>query len=239
MAPRAAWELGAGTAAWGREPAPAATGGQPWGERWLLSSCPHSVPALGSLKKNSLFSFSIQGPERGTCGLVDGGGRKRGWSSLPLFLSCLSSPLAPDLCRLLAAEPEISARMGEGKGGVSPALRLPARRHGGCLGVAAQPPSVHARHAYVGWQIVKAIPLIPVFMSFISYLRTQKSSGLGSLAPSRSPLLCACSGLTLPWEPWRAQRSLFSLVSCLLSLECFSAFLSPVPPRTRSKELDR
>ena len=81
---------------------------------------------------------------------MDGGGRKGGWSSLPPFLSCLSSPLAPDLCRLLAAEPEIPARMGEGTGGVSPTLRLPVRKQGGSLGVAAQPPSVHARHAYVG-----------------------------------------------------------------------------------------
>ena len=77
---------------------------------------PPLCPGPGSLRKNSLFSFSIQGPERGTCGLVDGGGRKRGWSLLPLFLSCLSSPLVPDLRRLLAAEPEISARMGEGTG---------------------------------------------------------------------------------------------------------------------------
>lgn len=117
----------------GREPDPAATGGQPWGERWRLSSGPHSVPALGSLRKNSLFSFSIQGPERGTCGLVDGGGRKGGWSSLPLFLSCLSSPLAPDLCRLLAAEPEISARMGEGTKRCVPSSATACKRAGWAL----------------------------------------------------------------------------------------------------------
>lgn len=118
----------------GREPAPAATEGQRWGERWLISSCPHCVLALGSLRKNSLFSFSIQGPERGTCGLVDEGGRKGGWSLLPLFLSCLSSPLAPDLRRLLAAEPEISARMGEGTGQCVPSSVTACKRAGWALG---------------------------------------------------------------------------------------------------------
>ena len=50
------------------------------------------------LKKNSLFSFSIQGPERGTCGLVDGGGRKGGVvlaSSLSFLPEQSSGPRSP------------------------------------------------------------------------------------------------------------------------------------------------
>lgn len=75
--------MGAGGRDGGREPSPlqlhheAAVGGA-----WLISSCPHSVPASGSLRKNSLFSFSIQDPERGTCHW--GGAAERGG---PRFLS--------------------------------------------------------------------------------------------------------------------------------------------------------
>lgn len=62
-----------------------------WGERWPISSYPHSVPDSGFLRKNSLFSFSIQDPKRGTCA---GGGREeqrgKGGSRF-LFLSSLGS----------------------------------------------------------------------------------------------------------------------------------------------------
>lgn len=51
---------------------------------------------------------------------VGGGGG--GWSLLPLFLSCLGSLLAPNLCRLLATEAEILARGGGGGRAVCPKL---------------------------------------------------------------------------------------------------------------------
>lgn len=101
------------------------------GRAWLISSCPHSVPASGSLRKNSLFSFSIQDPERGTRGWGGSGG---GGSLLPLFLSCLGSPLAPNLRRLLAGELEILARTGGGRGSVSQALLLLWGEQGGRSG---------------------------------------------------------------------------------------------------------
>lgn len=56
-----------------------------------------------------------------------------GWSLLPLFLSCLSSPLAPDLHRLLAAETKISARMGEGTGQCVPSPVTACKRAGWAL----------------------------------------------------------------------------------------------------------
>lgn len=98
-----------------------------WGERWLISSYPHSVPDSGFLRKNSLFSFSIQDPKRGTCA---GGGREeqrgKGGSSLPLSFFP-GQPLAPNLCRLLAEEPEILARTGGGGRAVCPKLRTYGR----------------------------------------------------------------------------------------------------------------
>lgn len=51
---------------------------------------------------------------------VGGGGG--GWSLLPLFLSCLGSLLAPNLCRLLATEAEILARGVGGGRAVCPKL---------------------------------------------------------------------------------------------------------------------
>lgn len=45
-----------------------------------------------------------------------------GWSLLPLFLSCLGSLLAPNLCRLLATKAEILARAGGGGRAVCPKL---------------------------------------------------------------------------------------------------------------------
>lgn len=93
-----------------------------WGERWLISSYPHSVPDSGFLRKNSLFSFSIQDPKRGTCA---GGGREeqRGKGGSPLPLSFFpGQPLAPNLRRLLAVEPEILARTGGGGRAVCPKL---------------------------------------------------------------------------------------------------------------------
>lgn len=51
------------------------------------------------------------------------------WSLLPLFLSCLGSLLAPNLCRFLATEAEILARA-EG-GGRDQRLRfLPGQEEG-------------------------------------------------------------------------------------------------------------
>lgn len=77
---------------------------------------PPLCPSLWD-RKNSLFSFSIQDPERRTC---SGGGRSsrmKGGSLLPLsFLP--GQPLAPNLCRILAMEPELFARTGGGRGSV-------------------------------------------------------------------------------------------------------------------------
>lgn len=62
------------------------------------------------------------------------GGQRWGGSLLPLFLSCLGSPLAPNLRRLLAGELEILARTGGGRGSVSQALLLLWGEQGGRSG---------------------------------------------------------------------------------------------------------
>lgn len=104
----------------GREPTiPAATRGWGGGSSGRLPASP-SVPASGFLRKNSLFSASIQAPDwdlwvgEGRTGWGGAGGGAGGGSLLPLSLSCLGSPLAPNLHRLLATEVEILARAGGG-----------------------------------------------------------------------------------------------------------------------------
>lgn len=71
-------------------------------------------PLCPSLKKNSLFSCSIEEPERGPCA-KGGRGGQRGREGSPLPLSFFpGQPLAPNLCRLLAMESEVLARTGGG-----------------------------------------------------------------------------------------------------------------------------
>lgn len=148
---------------------------------------PAPFPASGSLRKNSLFSFSIQDPERGTRGL---GGAAEGGSLLPLFLSCLGSALAPNLRRLLAAEPEILARTRGGRGSVSRALRPPWGEQGGCSGEgmlcgAAQSATVQPSPS------TRAGDLVLIFTNFSSCRNVQKFSGLCSSAPApAAPCLC-------------------------------------------------
>lgn len=84
-----------------------------WGEQWPTSSFPLG-PSLWLSQKELSVLLEHSSP---SLGLVGGGGKNRlgvGWSLLPLSLSCLGSPLAPNLHRLLATEAEILARAGGG-----------------------------------------------------------------------------------------------------------------------------
>lgn len=247
---RGSW--GKGQPWWeGAQPAPAATERLRWGERWLISSCPHSVPALRFLRKNSLFSFSIQGPERGTC--VGGEGGVRGAGGGGVLASSLSflpgQPAGPKSLQAPGRRAQHPCQDGGGGGGargsVPAALCLPAGEWGGSLGkggaapsVFAQPPSLYARHRSVDQHRFKTIPLILIFMNLISCLNVQKFSGLCSLAPSCSPLLCACSGPDpAPGELRTVIPRLAKLISCLLPLRCFSSLSQPCPTKDRIQSI--
>lgn len=123
---------GKGQPRWeGARPAPAATEGQRWGGKLADFQLPRLCPSPGLSQKELSVLLQHSRPREGDlwpCGW--GREEGRGVVLLPLFLSCLGSPLALNLCRLLAAEPEIPARTGGGTGPCVPSS-VPAGRKAG------------------------------------------------------------------------------------------------------------